>query len=151
MIDVLESRALLSTLTVTNTDDSGPGSLRDAIATANSQSGEARIVFARSVSGTIDLTSGPLTITNDLKIDGPGAGKLAVSGQGASRAFVIDGGTYGGSRVSISGVTIEDGLATSDLAFSPSGGGILDLMAGLTLDGCMLDANQARRWAVPGR
>ena len=98
----------------------------------------------RQVSGTIDLTSGPLTITNNLEIDGPGAGQLAVSGQGASRVFVIDGGSYGGaSQVTIKGLTIEDGLATSDLAFPPSGGGILDLMAGLTLRGCVLASNQA--------
>jgi hypothetical protein len=60
MVDLLECRALLSTLTVTNTDDSGTGSLRDVITTANSQSGSARIVFAPKVSGTIDLSSGPL-------------------------------------------------------------------------------------------
>jgi hypothetical protein len=143
-VDLLECRALLSTLTVTNTNDSGTGSLRDAIATANSQSGSAKIVFAPKVSGTIDLSSGPLTITNNLEIDGPGAGQLAVSGQGASRVFVIDGGSYGAaSQVTIKGLTIEDGLATSDLAFPPSGGGILDLMASLTLRDSVLDSNQA--------
>ena len=120
-VDLLECRALLSTLTVTNTNDSGPGSLRDAIITGNSQSGATKIVFAPKVSGTIDLISGPLTITNNLEIDGPGAGQLAVSGQGASRVFVIDGGSYGGaSQVIIKNLTIEDGLATSDLAFPPA-------------------------------
>ena len=149
-VDLLESRALLSTLTVTNTDDSGPGSLRDAIAIADSLTSATKIVFAPTVSGTIDLASGPLTITNNLDIDGPGAGKLAVSGQGVSRVFVIDGGSYGGaSQVSIGGLTIEDGLATSDLDFPASGGGILDLMAGLTLDDCVLDSNQAP-WSGAG-
>jgi predicted outer membrane repeat protein len=143
-VDLLESRTLLSALTVTNTNDSGQGSLRNAIATADSQPGGGKIVFAPQVSGTIELSSGPLTITNNVQIDGPGAGQLAVSGQGASRVFVIDGGSYGGaSQVTIKNLTIEDGLATSDLAFPPSGGGILDLMASLTLRDCTLDSNEA--------
>ena len=47
-VDHLKCRALLSTLTVTNTNDSGTGSLRDAIATANSRFGrrEDRLRFA---------------------------------------------------------------------------------------------------------
>ncbi len=85
-----------------------------------------------------------MTITNNVEVDGPGAGQLAVSGQGASRVFVIDGGSYGGaSKVTIKDLTIEDGLATSDLDFPPSGGGILDLMASLKLRDCVLNANQA--------
>ena len=144
VVDPLETRTLLSALIVMNTNDSGPGSLRDTIDTANSASGSTRILFAPSVSGMIDLTSGPLTITNNLEIDGPGAQQLAVSGQGVDRVFVIDGGSDGGaSQVTIKGLTIEDGLATSDLAFPPSGGGILDLMADLTLRDCVIDSNQA--------
>ena len=71
-IDMLESRTMLSTFTVTNTQDSGTGSLRDAIAQANAHSGADKIAFASAVTGTILLTSGPLTITDDVKINGPG-------------------------------------------------------------------------------
>ena len=74
------SAALLSTVTVTNTHDSGPGSLRNAI--NNAVSGEV-INFAPSAYGTIDLTSGPLMVNFiNLSIQGPGPNKLTISGGG---------------------------------------------------------------------
>src|SRR5262249_32285856 len=76
----LEERALLSTVTVTSTNDSGPGSLRDAI--DNAVSGEV-IKFAKSAYGTIHLTSGPLFIDMiDLTIQGPGPDKVKISAGG---------------------------------------------------------------------
>ena len=92
------------------------------------------IVFAPQVSGTIDLIQRPFD--HHQQHGNRRARRRAVGRQrqDASRVFVIDGGSYGGaSQVTIKDLTIEDGLATSDLAFPPSGGGILDLMAGLTL------------------
>ena len=63
-IDSLETRALLSTLVVTNNDDSGPGSLRQAIADAGSGD---TITFAHSLRGqTITLSSGELDITQSI-------------------------------------------------------------------------------------
>ena len=142
--NLLECRALLSTLTVTNTHDSGPGSLRAAITTANAQPVRHEDCLRADGFGDDRPDQRPADDHQPPRDRRPGAGTLAVSGQDASRAFVIDGGTYGGAgKVSINGLTIEDGLATSDLAFPPSGGGILDLMAGLTLDGCVLGSNQA--------
>ena len=58
-----------------------------------------------SVAGTITLTSGALTISDDLTITGPGAGSLAISGNNASRVFLINAG----NTVEISGLTIKDG------------------------------------------
>lgn len=55
-------------VTVINLTDSGPGSVRQAI--ADTPAG-GTIDFA--VTGTIVLTSGQLVITNDLTINGPGA------------------------------------------------------------------------------
>ena len=86
----MEDRTLLSTLTVMNNHDSGSGSLRATIAAASSGD---TIKFASSLIGqTIKLTSGELTITKNLDIDGPGAGQLTVSGGGASRVFDIASG-----------------------------------------------------------
>ena len=45
MISPLEPRVVLSTILVTNTNDNGGGSLRAAIATANSTAGDDVIVF----------------------------------------------------------------------------------------------------------
>src|SRR5690349_20387724 len=74
--------ARAASLTVTNTNDSGPGSLRQAIADA--QSGDT-ITFASGLHGqTISLTSGQLAISRDLTINGPGAGQLAISAGGLS-------------------------------------------------------------------
>src|SRR5262245_43471927 len=89
-LELLEDRTVLSTLTVTNPADSGDGSLRAAIAAA--QSGD-QIVFDTSLKGqTITLATGPLAITQSIDIEGPGVDKLAVSGNHASRVFAISGG-----------------------------------------------------------
>src|SRR5947209_3682564 len=72
VLDPMEDRTLLSTLTVTNNHDHGPGSLRAEIATA--ASGDT-IKFSPNLDGqTITLTSGELTIDESLDIEGPGAG-----------------------------------------------------------------------------
>jgi hypothetical protein len=69
-LEMLEDRALPSTLTVTNNLDSGPGSLRAEIAAA--RKGDT-IVFAASLSGqTIALSSTELSIPKNLTIQGPG-------------------------------------------------------------------------------
>ncbi len=65
----LEDRSVLSTFSVVNLNDSGAGSLRQAILDANSAAGDDVIDF--EVVGTIDLTSGALpTIVDSVNIDG---------------------------------------------------------------------------------
>ena len=49
--------AYAATFTVTNLNDSGPGSLRQAILDANAAAGDDTIVFQSGLSGTITLTS----------------------------------------------------------------------------------------------
>ncbi|MCM1981616.1 hypothetical protein [Lyngbya confervoides] len=58
----------MATFTVTNNNDSGDGSLRQAILAANATSEADTITFASGL-GTIRLAS-PLTITSSLTIDG---------------------------------------------------------------------------------
>ena len=123
------SCALLSTLVVTNTNDSGTGSLRQAI--ANASSGQT-ITFSNKLRGqTITLTSGELDITDSITIQGPGANQLAISGGGSSRVFQINSG----ADVTISGLTITDGLASD-------GAGIVN-QGSLTLDSLAVTGNQA--------
>ena len=118
----LEGRTLLSTLTVMNTHDSGPGSLRSEIAAAHSGD---KIHFAGKLAGqTITLTGGELVISKSLDIEWPSAGKLTVSGNHASRVFDIQGG----ATVTIAGLTIADGLVVDGL-----GGGIAN-QEGATLN-----------------
>ena len=130
--DFLEVRALLSMLVVANTNDSGAGSLRQAVADAPSGS---TILFANSLKGaTITLTTGVLSINQNLNIDGPGAAQLAVSGGGASQVFDIGSGAL----VTISGLTITDGS-----------GGIVNA-GNLTLDGTDVTNNQAAGFSPSG-
>src|ERR1700722_6691354 len=66
---------------VTNTNDSGPGSLRDAIHSANAGD---LIVCGLPPGSTITLVSGELAITAGLTIQGSGASALTISGNHAS-------------------------------------------------------------------
>src|SRR5215510_12805106 len=116
-VEPLEDRTVPSTFTVFNLADSGTGSLRQAVLDANANPGADLIRFAPEArDGTIQLTSGQLSITDDLQIDGPGADRLAVSGKDASRVFQISSGV----AVSIDGLTVTHGRAVGQ------GGGILN-------------------------
>src|SRR5581483_6215531 len=112
-------------ITVTNTNDSGPGSLRQAIADANNCD-----TISFTVAGTIGLTSGELLVNKDLTISGPGADILAVDGNAISRVFHI--GTA--ATVTISGLAIRNGTASSQNYPDNSGGGIYNDHATLTVN-----------------
>ncbi len=138
-IDRLEDRALLSAIMVTNTDDSGAGSLRQAV--ANASSGDT-ITFSPKLDGqTITLTSGPITINTNLAIDGPGASKLSISGGGTSQIFITNS-PYGvtPNNISIAGLSLTDGNGQSSFL---GGGALLNLRAAVTLDQDVFTNNQA--------
>ena len=146
-----------SIIVVTNTNDSGPGSLRDALATAV----DGDIIDATGVSGTILLTSGELQITHAITINGPGAASLSIDGNATFRVF--DNLTSG---VSISGFRITNGsapgnngggifheggnsatLRVSDCTVSGNsaalGGGIFNLNGALIVNNCTISGNVA--------
>jgi hypothetical protein len=128
----LEDRTVPSTLTVSNLSDTGAGSLRQAVLDANANPGADVIRFAPAACvGTIALSGGQLNITDDLIIDGPGAGRLAISGNDASRVFQIGIGV----AVGIDGLTITRGHALLQ------GGGILNAGT-LTLSDAVVSNNQ---------
>ena len=73
---------------VSNFNDAGTDSLRDAIVHANSTAGADEIVFSgAATSGTIALTSGELEITDALTITGPGQELLTIDVQQNSRVL----------------------------------------------------------------
>src|SRR5437899_3259878 len=74
----LEDRALPSTFTVLNLNDSGFGSLRRAVLLANLNPGPDTINFKTGLTGTINLTSSSLTIIDDLNMQGPGADQVKI-------------------------------------------------------------------------
>lgn len=124
-----------ATFTVTNLNDSGPGSLRQVILDADMAVGDDTIVFQSGLSGTITLTSGRLTINSNLAINGPGSNVLAVSGNNISQVFVI-GTECSSPTVTIDGLTIKDGSSV----FSP-GGGIFNGGGTLTVSNSTVSGN----------
>jgi hypothetical protein len=117
------------TLTVTNTSDSGPGSLRQAV--ANAAPGDT-VNFDPRLSGqTITLTSGDIGIGGNLTITGP-AGGVTVSGNNTARVFTINSGV----TVNMSHLTISNGSVTT------GGGGIYNVGT-LTLTNVTVSGNNA--------
>ena len=133
--------------TVTNLADSGPGSLRQAILDANARPGPDVIDFAPGLHGTISLTSGVLTITDSLAINGPGAWWLFVNGNRASRVFEIEGAA---NTVTIAGLTITGGLAAGNATQPGMGGGILLASGYLTLSQVIVSDNRAVGGTIAG-
>jgi hypothetical protein len=89
-------------------------SLREAIALAadSSHPGEDVIVFAPWVN-EIALNGTQLVVNSDVRIAGPGADKLVISGNGNSRVFSISNDTSTQLDVTISGLTITGGYAAT--------------------------------------
>ena len=118
-----------ATITATNTNDTGPGSLRKALAIA--QDGDT-IQF--SVTGTIILTSGPLSVPESraINISGPGANALVINGNATTFLFSLGRGT-----VSISDLALTNGKNNS------SDGGAIRMFTGskLTLTNCIISNN----------
>ncbi len=76
--------------TVTNTNDSGTGSFRAAVNSANSHSGLDMIRFTSNAFGTITLDS-TVTITDGLIIEGPGDGHVLLTlAQTSSRSILLE-------------------------------------------------------------
>ena len=91
---------------VTNLNDSGPGSLRAAVALDDDGSA---ISFAPNItSGTLNLTSGPINLTSNVSISGPSSGRLSIDANGSSRIFTVQPGV----TATINSLTLADGKAT---------------------------------------
>jgi hypothetical protein len=120
---LLASPARAATFTVSNTNDSGDGSLRKAITDANAASDADTINV--TATGTINLQSELPQLSTAMQINGPGADELTVrrDAGGDYRIFTVPGnqdnccGNTGGPAVTIKGLTITNGKA-------PYGGGI---------------------------
>lgn len=106
---LLPISASAATFVVSNKNDAGVGSLRQAVADANALTGADTISFASGLRGTILLTSGQLDVTDDLTISGPGRGAIKISGGGQSRLFeVAAGGSLNVSSLTLTRASASD-------------------------------------------
>ena len=124
----------MATITVTNLNDNGNGSLRQAIAEAGAGD---TINFAAGLSGgTLTLTSGALGIASNVTIDGDIDGNhtpdITISGGGNSGVFYVSGGT-----------STLDGLVVTGGQANYGGGVYLGPGASLTVKDSTLQGNTA--------
>jgi predicted outer membrane repeat protein len=107
-VPAAQARSLSTTFSVTNTNDSGLGSLREAILAANTTVGDDTIDFNLSGCPCVILLSSTLPlITGTLNIVGPGADQLAIDGNNSVRvfeAYIVP--------VTLSDLTIQNGYTT---------------------------------------
>jgi hypothetical protein len=148
---------------VTSTNDTGEGSLRQAVLNANAIAGTDTITFAGSTftdatPDTITLTSGELGMSSNLTLQGTGANLLTISGNNVSRVFNIGtganvtlsaltinrgnaGGGFGGGIYNNGTLTVSNSTLSSNTA--SNGGGIWNEGSTLTLNSSTLSGNSA--------
>jgi hypothetical protein len=156
---------LAKTYVVTNTNDTGPGSLRQAVLDANArtgtndtirfngdpnvpiQSGAGITNFFDATPDVIPVTTGQMAINEGLTITGPGASLLTLQVNGptattTNRHFFIYAG--GQITVNLSGMTLTGGMTggTSPTVL-PRGGSILMADEVLNITDCVITGNTA--------
>jgi hypothetical protein len=134
-LEPLEERTVFSVVpyVVTSLADSGPGTLRDAIFTADNDLSNSYLIDF-SVTGSINLQSVLPPLESNITIQGPGAGSLAVQQDGAFVGGLFD--VLHPGTVKISGMT----MAGYEQAFN--GGGIYN-DGSTTITSCTLTDNTA--------
>ena len=118
-------------IVVSTTENAGPGSLRQAIRTANATAAADTITF--SVRGTITVTGALPAIETPVAIIGPGADSLTIDGAGKTEVLDV----ADGARLRLVGVTIADGSTDAGMR----AGGIRNSGV-LVLGDCVFTANR---------
>ncbi|MCT7965422.1 DUF4347 domain-containing protein [Laspinema sp. D1] len=133
---------VLAILTVTNANDSGAGSLRNAIASA--QAGDTILFDPTLANQTITLTSGQLSINKNLIIDGTNAPGVTISGNNASRIFdVTRTPSFVPVDVTFRGLTIANGKTTATGEEGAGAGIKTDTRTSLTVENSTFVNNDA--------
>ncbi|MCH8527946.1 MAG: MBG domain-containing protein [Kiritimatiellae bacterium] len=143
--------AEVPSLVVTTLDDvidptDGQTSLREAIAHAETLAGPQTITFSDTeAAGAVDFHDGTfrtitlggtqLTVSSDVTIEGPGADRLAISGNNESRVFEF----LSNSTSTLFGLGITEGNSIG----TGEGGGILNNGGSLLVDSCRIVGNSA--------
>jgi hypothetical protein len=141
LLCVMAMQTGAATITVTSTNDSGPGSLRQALRDVHDGD---TINFA--ITGRIGLTNGGLAVTKNITISGPGSDQLSIDGNQALLVF----GIFPNKTAAISRLTSTNGqvgiwnqgtLAVSNCVISGNGDGLYNQGGFVTVSSCALNAN----------
>ena len=130
-LERLEDRWTPANFTVTNLNDTGPGSLSAAIAQGNN-SHDASSTIQIKVQGVLALQTQLAALQKNITIIGPGHANFEVEGNNTFRIFA----TVVNTTSSIQGITIVDGN-------SQNGGGVYNQATSLTLTDVWLTNNKA--------
>lgn len=140
-----------ATFTVTNTNDTGAGSLRQAVMDANAAATADTIVFDSSFNTprTITLATrieiSPAASVDTLTITGPGANLLTIRSSSEENVGIFQNGANNGSAdtTSISGITFGQGTA-------PNPGRSILSFGNLNISNCVFTNNRAFDINQPG-
>ncbi|MBV8491198.1 MAG: hypothetical protein JO199_11780 [Candidatus Eremiobacteraeota bacterium] len=113
---------------VSNTSDSGAGSLREAVLDASPGD---TIAFIVKLPATIVLTGGAIALKQNVTIAGPGAANLTISGNSKSQIFAV----YPNVTAAIDSVTLTGGFTATG-----NGGAIVN-QGNLTIDSDAFTSN----------
>jgi hypothetical protein len=151
-LEGLEDRLTPNTHTVTNLNDMGPGSLRDAINQANANPGPDVVNFATGLKGTIVLTSGDIAITDQLSTQGATDGHrhpfIHITSNFATRVFDVQSTTasitglefdnnldFGGGAIRsfASSLSVSDSTFNTNFSINGFAGGAIESFGGRSL------------------
>lgn len=140
----VQSKAQKGTFVVTNLDDNGAGSLRQAILDANDSGKKATIVFDSELTGKgkgiITLEDALPEIEHGIAIKGPGADQIAIHGDDKHRILHFNSSGDGIKKSSVSGLALMNGFADVGKGH---GGAIYNAGDTLTLSQLMFFGNKA--------
>ncbi len=126
-----------SSAEVTNLNDSGPGSLRNACGSKN-------VVFSSALAGKTITLASRIELRSDIVIDATAARGVVISGGGKTRLFFV----LMKAKVTFAGLTFTEGTNIDpDKAkgINASGGAIYgDMYSEVTIVGCLFHANKVQ-------
>jgi hypothetical protein len=167
-LEALEGRWLPSQidLNVTSLADSGPGTLRAAILSADAGSHSDKFTINFSGTGTINLQSPLPDLNHSIAIEGPGASSLTIQpatgvlfasaivtvdpGQTAALSgLTVANGNEGGivnndGTLTLANCTVANNVSSNILDGWTGGAGIFNYQGTLTVSGCTVSGNSSR-------